>query len=107
MRGATHCARRGRAAAFRLAGQGGFADFAFVVVFVNAALFLFNLMPVPPFDGSKILAGLLGSRGRWLVEVPTATAFIAAAAAIFIIWPVFSPAVGLLTLLLTGGSFGP
>jgi Zn-dependent protease len=92
------------AGVFRLAGQSSFAEFASVVVFVNVALFLFNLMPVPPFDGSKILAGVLGNRGRWLVEVPTATALAAAAIAIFVIWPIFSPAVHLLTALLLGGA---
>lgn len=90
------------AAAFRLAGSGGFGDFALVVVIVNVALFLFNLMPVPPFDGSKILAGFLGSRGRWLVEVPPMTALPIAAVAIFVVWPIFSPAVGFLARALVG-----
>jgi Zn-dependent protease len=28
-------------------------------MFINAMLAVFNLLPVPPLDGSKILAGLL------------------------------------------------
>jgi len=34
-------------------------------VFINLALGLFNLIPVPPLDGSKILAGLLPSRAAF------------------------------------------
>jgi Zn-dependent protease len=83
-----------------------FFDFAFAVVIINVALALFNLMPVPPLDGSKILGGLLGRHGRWLVEAPFSTSIVLAFVAAFVIWPFFSPLVGLLSLLLTGGSFG-
>jgi len=31
----------------------------FVIVFINAVLAVFNLIPVPPLDGSKIMIGLL------------------------------------------------
>src|SRR5258708_5527477 len=33
-------------------------------VLLNLVLTIFNLLPVPPLDGSKILAGLLGDLGR-------------------------------------------
>lgn len=37
----------------------------FLIVAVNVMLFLFNLFPIPPLDGSKILSSLLpGSIGR-------------------------------------------
>ena len=32
-----------------------------VIVVVNLRLALFNLIPIPPLDGSKVLSGLLGS----------------------------------------------
>lgn len=35
------------------------ADVLFMVVLVNVMLFLFNLIPVPPLDGSKVLEPLL------------------------------------------------
>lgn len=92
---------------FRLVGQESpIADFAFLVVWVNVALCLFNLMPVPPFDGAKILGGFLGHRGRWLIEAPLSTALVLAAVAAFVIWPLFSPLVSLFSLFLTGGGFG-
>ncbi|MDR7428202.1 MAG: site-2 protease family protein, partial [Armatimonadota bacterium] len=33
-----------------------------MVVFINAVLAVFNLIPVPPLDGSKIMVGLLPGR---------------------------------------------
>ncbi len=40
--------------AFNLVGT-----FAFVLILINVFLALFNLLPVPPFDGSHIVEGLL------------------------------------------------
>lgn len=35
-------------------------------VYINAVLAVFNLVPIPPLDGSKILAGFLSDRARYL-----------------------------------------
>ncbi len=32
------------------------------IVYVNLLLALFNIIPIPPLDGSKVLSGLLGTR---------------------------------------------
>ena len=37
-------------------------NFLFFCVFINIVLAVFNLLPIPPLDGSKILAGLLPER---------------------------------------------
>ncbi len=40
---------------------------------INLGLMLFNLLPFPPLDGSKILFNLFGERGKWLfrkIQVP-------------------------------------
>ncbi len=43
--------------------------FAYMVV-VNVSLMIFNLIPLPPLDGAKVLVGLLGRfRGRWAYEL--------------------------------------
>jgi Zn-dependent protease len=43
--------------------------FIYLVV-VNVSLMLFNLIPLPPLDGAKVLIGLLGRfRGRWAYEL--------------------------------------
>lgn len=39
--------------------------FATVIV-INVALAVFNLFPIPPLDGSKILFGLLPARWEWI-----------------------------------------
>lgn len=56
----------------RADGEGGVT--AFVVlsltsfVFINVSLALFNLLPIPPFDGSHILEGLLPRRAARAYE---------------------------------------
>ena len=37
----------------------GMADILFLIIFINIILFLFNLIPIPPLDGSKILSSVL------------------------------------------------
>lgn len=40
------------------------ADFFFVFVVVNVILAVFNILPIPPLDGSKVLARFLPGRAR-------------------------------------------
>jgi Zn-dependent protease len=42
--------------------------FAFVLILINVFLALFNLLPVPPFDGSHIVEGLLPPRAARAYE---------------------------------------
>jgi Zn-dependent protease len=37
----------------------GAADIVFLIVIVNVMLCIFNLIPIPPLDGSKVLEALL------------------------------------------------
>lgn len=39
------------------------------IIYINVILAIFNLLPVPPLDGSKILAGLLPGRQEWLYHL--------------------------------------
>ena len=39
------------------------AIFLFYTAFLNMWLFIFNMIPLPPLDGSKVLAGLLSAFG--------------------------------------------
>ncbi|MDO8548300.1 MAG: site-2 protease family protein [bacterium] len=48
-----------------LGGDGPLVNAFAIIVFVNMLLALFNLIPIPPLDGSKVLSGLLsGEAGR-------------------------------------------
>lgn len=39
------------------------------MLWINVVLAIFNLIPIPPLDGSKILAGLLPGRQEWLDQL--------------------------------------
>lgn len=41
-------------------------DIFIQIIRINVVLAVFNLLPVPPLDGSKILAGLLPGPQKWL-----------------------------------------
>jgi Zn-dependent protease len=37
-------------------------------VFINVALFIFNLIPIPPLDGSKVMFSLMNPRTVWQIR---------------------------------------
>ncbi len=44
---------------FRLLGRGFLSDLVFIGVYINSLLFVFNLIPIPPLDGSRIVGAFL------------------------------------------------
>lgn len=95
--------------AMRFAGVLGSAAPAFVaiagtIVLVNLLLALFNLIPIPPLDGSKILFSLIPETPKTIefqskiqhLSLPLLLVFI------FFIWPHVVPAIGFLFSLITG-----
>ena len=71
------------------------------IVLVNLILAFFNLMPVPPLDGSRILAALLPYRYRSLADTFEQYWFLFLIAAIFL-WGQIAGFVFTLTSLLVG-----
>ena len=48
-----------------------FREIMFYMIQINVVLGIFNLIPIPPLDGSKILAALLPGRQNWLYQLET------------------------------------
>jgi len=44
------------------------ANVVFMFVFINVALFIFNLIPIPPLDGSKVMFALMNPRTVWAIR---------------------------------------
>ncbi len=75
-----------------------------IIIFINIVLGIFNLIPIPPLDGSKILFGMLP--GKYLsrelrakieyFSIPLLLIFI------IFVWPLIFPLIGFLFSLLTG-----
>ena len=46
-----------------------FNEIMYNLIQINVVLGIFNLIPIPPLDGSKILAGILPGRQKWLYQL--------------------------------------
>ena len=44
------------------------ANVIYVFVIINVALFIFNLIPIPPLDGSKVMFALMNPRTVWRIR---------------------------------------
>ena len=93
--------------AFRLSSLGYFdlgagAGLLLIIVIVNISLAIFNLMPIPPLDGSKIFFALLPLRFYKIREVLEKHAFLYVLIFIFFIWQFFEPVIPFIFSLMTG-----
>lgn len=79
-----------------------FISLASVIVLLNIVLAIFNLIPIPPLDGSKILFTLLGNSGRKLEALSTKYSLFILLFFIFFLWKFISPVVYSLFSLITG-----
>lgn len=59
-----------------------------VIVYINIFLALFNLLPFPPLDGSKIFADLFPKQWRYFMSSGFIGIFLALAIAFFILPPI-------------------
>jgi Zn-dependent protease len=80
----------------------GLISFASIIVFTNLVLTIFNLVPIPPLDGSKVLFALLPHHYQQFREtferysIPLLIFFI------FFLWKFMTPAIVILFSLFTG-----
>ncbi|MAG12396.1 site-2 protease family protein [bacterium] len=82
-----------------------FIQLASLVVFLNILLAFFNLIPIPPLDGSKILFALLPYRLQFIQETLERYWFIAIFILILFLWRILLPAVLYLFQVATGLPF--
>lgn len=73
-----------------------------IIVLTNLVLAIFNLMPVPPLDGSKILFSLLPDSFSEFKRVMDQYGMLVAIFFIFFIWQFFTPVIFYAFNLLTG-----
>lgn len=77
-----------------------------IIVITNIVLFLFNLIPIPPLDGSKILYAFIPARFRHIENFLETYGVIGLIAFIIFIWKYFSPLIGILFKLIAGIPIG-
>jgi len=79
-----------------------FITIAATIVLINLVLAIFNLMPIPPLDGSKVLFSLLPIHLQHIREFLERYSFALVLIFIFFVWRLLFPVIALLFGLLTG-----
>ena len=79
-----------------------FVQISAYVVLINITLALFNLVPLPPLDGSHILFALLPPKYSNVRAVIERYSIFFLLIALFVIWPLVSPLIYILFNALTG-----
>ena len=82
-----------------------FLSLASFVVLINITLAIFNLIPIPPLDGSKILFAVLPLKWQGIRNSLENSGLILVFIFIFLLWPVISPLAFYLFRLFTGLAF--
>jgi len=73
-----------------------------LIIYINIFLGIFNLIPIPPLDGSKVLMDLFPKTAYAMATLGIVGIFLALAIAFFIL----SPLAGFIFKLIVGQSFG-
>ncbi len=73
-----------------------------LIIYINILLGIFNLVPIPPLDGSKILAAFLPYRYERYLLALERWGMILVLAFVFFIFPLISPIVPILFRVITG-----
>lgn len=82
-----------------------FFEIASLVVFINLLLMIFNLVPIPPLDGSKVLFAFLPYRWHHVQVFLERYGFFILLVFIFFFFQLLLPIIGFLFKLITGMSF--
>ncbi|MEX0934917.1 MAG: site-2 protease family protein [Candidatus Paceibacterota bacterium] len=83
----------------------GAVDILSFVVLINIILALFNLIPIPPLDGSKILFSFLPAHLSHFQEILERSGFFIVIIFVFFFWQLLVPVIFWLFRLITGTGF--
>jgi Zn-dependent protease len=86
----------------RLFPTSAVAMFAYIIVYANVMLLVFNLVPIPPLDGSKILYAILPDSARGVKIFLERYSFILLMIFIFFLFQLITPVIGWIMTLLIG-----
>lgn len=79
-----------------------FVQITAMIVFINILLAIFNLMPIPPLDGSKLLFAFFPDKLFQIRGFFERYGFVLVLFFIFFLWQFISPVIGMLFRLITG-----
>jgi Zn-dependent protease len=79
-----------------------FIDIASAIVFINVLLAVFNLVPIPPLDGSKVLFGLLPFRFQHWSRSLERWSFAILIFFVFFLWQYVTPLISFIAHLIIG-----
>jgi len=80
-------------------------EVSLIIVAINVLLAIFNLVPIPPLDGSKILFALVPEKYAKFKESMERAGFFLVLIFVFVLWQFLYPLVDALIKLFTGISF--
>lgn len=88
----------------RFFDMGQFSEFLSIIVYANLLLAVFNLVPIPPLDGSKILFAILPSQFNDFKVYLEAYGWVLLLFFVFFLFSVLLPIIEFLFELITGQS---
>jgi Zn-dependent protease len=85
--------------------QSPMGELCYIIVLVNITLAVFNLVPMPPLDGSKIISAILPLGFMKVREKIESFGFVGVIIFLLFIWQFFAPLIPWLFGIITGLSF--